>query len=113
MARKEESSMTNDDEYKHNFLGWGASDDCGGLSGALDVNGEDADEYDGCHNWFELKLDGKVIGECMMNYEGGWEFRFRSKTHRLEAGKLLSDWNGNTPCTGASCAQCKAGEPCR
>lgn len=81
-------------EYKHTFYGIGQSDDCGSLTGAYHENGDEVDEYDAVHNWFELKLDGEVIGRCMMNYDRGWEFIFKSDTHKMEAGKLLCMWNG-------------------
>lgn len=85
--------MRGDDKFAHRFVGWGASDDCAGLSGATDKHGEEIDESEGCHNWFELKVNGEVVGECMMNYESGWEFRFRSNTHSMEAGKILRRWD--------------------
>lgn len=37
--------------------------------------------------------DDEVIGECMMNYDDGWQFLFRSNTHTLEAGKFLRGWD--------------------
>lgn len=86
--------MKNDDKFKHHFCGSGYSDDCAGMSGMHLPDGEDADEYQGCHNWFELKINGEVVGECIMNYDGGWEFRSRSNTHKIEAGKILSAWSG-------------------
>jgi len=86
--------MRNDDSYKHHFMGSGYSDDCGGISGALGRDGDDVDEYEGVHNWFELKVNGEVVGECIMNFDGGWEFRFRSNTHKIEAGNFLMNWDG-------------------
>lgn len=81
---------------KHQFTAWGYSDDCGNMTGTHYPDGTEVDEYDGCHHWFELKLDGKVIGQAMMNYgDTGWEFLFRSNTHNLEAGKLLCRWDGS------------------
>ena len=36
--------------------------------------------------WFELELDGEVIGEAMLEcYDGDWFFAFRSNTHELKA----------------------------
>lgn len=86
--------MKDDKNYQHHFVGSGYSDDCGRLDGAQLSDGSEPDESLQCHNWFEFKLDGEVIGECIMNYDGGWEFRFRSNTHKLEAGKLLRTWDG-------------------
>jgi hypothetical protein len=80
-------------KYKYNFSGSGSSDDCGSLDGAHHENGEYLDESEACHNWFELKVDGEVIGEAMMSYDGGWSFMFRSNTHEMEAGKLLCPWD--------------------
>jgi hypothetical protein len=89
--------MRGDNQFKYHFVGAGSSDDCGELYGAHFPDPDrdrEVTEYDCVHNWFELKLDGEVIGECMMNWDGGWEFRFRSNTHKLEAGALLKDWKG-------------------
>ena len=81
-------------DYKYHFMGSGASDDLGSLEGGHHEDGEPVDEYDAVHHWFELKLNGEVIGECMMNFDHGWEFLFRSDTHELKAGELLCRWNG-------------------
>jgi hypothetical protein len=102
--------MKGDDKFKHHFVGWGASDDCAGLTGT------DVDESAACHNWFELKLNGEVIGECMMNYEGGWEFRARSNTHKLEVGAMLKSWDGlpirvfEPDLSGEKCTNCQDAE---
>ena len=83
------------DKYKHYFEAWGYADDCAGITGATGPNGEELSEYEEPNVWFEMKLKGKVIGECMMEYSrGGWTFKFRSNTHELEAGKFLRDWRG-------------------
>jgi hypothetical protein len=87
-------SVKDDDQYKHHFVGSGSSDDHGSLTGAHLPDGSETTEYEDVSNWFELKLNGEVIGECMMRYNRGWEFRFRSNTHKLEAGALLKSWDG-------------------
>lgn len=86
--------LRDDKNFKYRFIGSGYSDDCGHLDGAHYPSGNEVDESMMCHNWFELKINGEVVGECMMNYDSGWQFRFRSNTHKMEAGKILKDYCG-------------------
>ncbi len=86
--------MIDDDKFAHHFVGAGYSDDCGSLTGSQLPDGTASSEYEDCHNWFEFKINGEVVGECMMNYDHGWEFRLRSDTHTFEAGKLLRHGDG-------------------
>ncbi len=85
--------MKGDEKFTHHFVAEGYSDDCAGITGAT-ITGQEPDEGTQCHNWFEFKIDGEVVGECIMNYDSGWQFRFRSNTHRIEAGEILRRWDG-------------------
>ena len=74
---------------KHSFIGSGYSDDCGYLEGAyINKPNEFIDESQMCHAWYELLVDGKVVGRCQMRHEGGWEFVYEGDIE-IKAGKLL------------------------
>jgi hypothetical protein len=69
------------------FFANGYSDDNAGMTGTEE---QGYDDYSVHNRWFELLLDGKVVGRCQMEHTGGgWEFRAELEGHDLRAGKCL------------------------
>jgi hypothetical protein len=74
------------EEKTHHFEAWGYSDDCAGISGA-----DCESEYDCGGEWFELLVNGVVVGKCRMQYaDRNWTFEAESSVD-ISAGKKLEE----------------------